>query len=67
MLGLQQAGQQSCRDRQQMLLGLATEGQQSSPFPCGAGFRRRQHILAGTFQEFRRQFVAGYKTRTDAP
>jgi arylsulfatase A-like enzyme len=36
-------------------------------FYLGLTRQAREHILAGSFQEFRRRFVAGYKTRSDTP
>ena len=49
------------------ILGLRLLSIHNLHFYLGLTRQAREHILAGTFQEFRRQFVAGYKTRTDAP
>ena len=49
------------------ILGLRLLSIHNLHFYLGLTRQAREHILAGTFQEFRRQFVAGYKTRTDTP
>jgi queuine tRNA-ribosyltransferase len=49
------------------ILGLRLLSIHNLHFYLGLASRAREHILAGTFQEFRRRFVAGYKTRPDAP
>jgi queuine tRNA-ribosyltransferase len=49
------------------ILGLRLLSIHNLHFYLGLARQAREHILAGTFQEFRRRFVAGYKTRPDAP
>jgi queuine tRNA-ribosyltransferase len=49
------------------ILGLRLLSIHNLHFYLGLARQAREHILAGTFQEFRRRFVAGYKTRTEAP
>jgi queuine tRNA-ribosyltransferase len=49
------------------ILGLRLLSIHNLHFYLGLARQAREHILAGTFQEFRRRFVAGYKTRSDAP
>jgi queuine tRNA-ribosyltransferase len=48
------------------ILGLRLLSIHNLHFYLGLTRQAREHILAGTFQEFRRRFVAGYKTRPDA-
>jgi queuine tRNA-ribosyltransferase len=48
------------------ILGLRLLSIHNLHFYLGLARQAREHILAGTFQEFRRRFVAGYKTRPDA-
>ena len=48
------------------ILGLCLLSIHNLHFYLGLARQAREHILAGTFQEFRRRFVAGYKTRPDA-
>jgi queuine tRNA-ribosyltransferase len=49
------------------ILGLRLLSIHNLHFYLGLARQAREHILAGTFQEFRRRFVAGYKTRSEAP
>ena len=49
------------------ILGLRLLSIHNLHFYLGLARQAREHILAGTFQEFRRRFVAGYKTRSDTP
>ena len=49
------------------ILGLRLLSIHNLHFYLGLTRQAREHILAGTFQEFRRRFVAGYKTRSDTP
>ena len=51
----------------QEILGLRLLSIHNLHFYLGLTRQAREHILAGTFQEFRRRFVAGYKTRSDTP
>ena len=47
------------------ILGLRLLSIHNLHFYLGLARQAREHILAGSFQEFRRRFVAGYKTRSD--
>ena len=49
------------------ILGLRLLSIHNLHFYLGLARQAREHILAGSFQEFRRRFVAGYKTRSDTP
>ena len=49
------------------ILGLRLLSIHNLHFYLGLTRQAREHILAGSFQEFRRRFVAGYKTRPEAP
>jgi queuine tRNA-ribosyltransferase len=49
------------------ILGLRLLSIHNLHFYLGLTRQAREHILAGSFQEFRRRFVAGYKTRSEAP
>ncbi len=49
------------------ILGLRLLSIHNLHFYIGLARQAREHILAGSFQDFRRRFVAGYKTRPDAP
>jgi len=49
------------------ILGLRLLSIHNLHFYLGLTRQAREHILAGSFQEFRRRFVAGYKTRSDTP
>ena len=49
------------------ILGLRLLSIHNLHFYLGLARQAREHILAGSFQEFRRRFVAGYKTRSEAP
>jgi queuine tRNA-ribosyltransferase len=49
------------------ILGLRLLSIHNLHFYLGLTRQAREHILAGTFQDFRRRFVAGYKTRSDTP
>ena len=49
------------------ILGLRLLSIHNLHFYLGLARQAREHILAGSFQEFRRRFVAGYKTRPDTP
>ena len=49
------------------ILGLRLLSIHNLHFYLGLARQAREHILAGSFQEFRRRVVAGYKTRSEAP
>jgi len=49
------------------ILGLRLISIHNLHFYLGLARQAREHILAESFQDFRRRFVAGYKTRPDAP
>ena len=49
------------------ILGLRLLSIHNLHFYIGLARQAREHILSGSFQEFRHRFVAGYKTRPDAP
>ena len=49
------------------ILGLRLLSIHNLHFYIGLARQAREHILAGSFQDFRQRFVAGYKTRPDAP
>ncbi|MFM8982446.1 MAG: tRNA guanosine(34) transglycosylase Tgt [Spartobacteria bacterium] len=49
------------------ILGLRLLSIHNLHFYIGLARQAREHILNGSFQDFRRHFVAGYKTRPDAP
>lgn len=49
------------------ILGLRLLSIHNLHFYLGLARQAREHILAGTFQEFRRRFVEGYKSRAGSP
>jgi queuine tRNA-ribosyltransferase len=49
------------------ILGLRLLSIHNLHFYIGLARQAREHILAGSFQDFRSRFVAGYKTRPVAP